>query len=275
MTSGTLASAALRFTLRGLAVFPLAPGTKVPPAGTNGLLDASTDADLARARWARNPNANIGAATGTASGIWVLDIDPPEGPKSLAALEVEHGPLPITVEAATPRSGSHFYWRWPEDGPEIRNSVGRIGLGIDVRGDGGSIVMPPSILADGRGYQWVRNGAGTFGDAPEWLVQAALPPPPPPRREPKPLTGDVSKYVAAAVAAELRDLGNAVSGTRNESLNRAAFALAGFVLAGALPEDWARAELERRALAIGLPTIEVRKTIESAFAAAQPRSLPE
>ena len=271
-----LASAAFRLTLRGLAVFPLAPGAKVPPAGSHGCHDATIDCDVARARWARTPTANIGAATGRKSGIWVLDVDPRHGgDMALAELEIEHGPLPLTIEASTPSGGRHLYWRWNAEEPEIRNSTARVASGVDVRGEGGSVVVPPSVLADGRGYRWVKNGARGFTDAPEWLVALALPPPPPARLDPKPLSGDVSAYIGAAVAAELRELEAAREGRRNDALNRASFALAGFVKAGALPEDWAQAQLEARAAAIGLPATEARRTIESGFAAAQPRSIPQ
>ena len=271
-----LASAAFRYALRGLAVFPLAVGAKVPPAGTHGLLDGMTDPDVTRARWMKTPRANIGAATGRKSGIWILDIDigPARGDKSLAKLEAEHGPLPRTIEASTPCGGRHLYWRWPANGPEIRNSAGRVGPGLDVRGEGGQIVLPPSVLSDGRGYRWVKNGARAFSDAPAWLVTLALPPPPPPRPDPKPLTGDVGCYVATAAASELTELENAAKGTRNDALNRAAFTLAQFVKAGALPAGWVQEQLETRAIGLGLPAIEARGTINSAFRAAQARDLP-
>ncbi len=271
-----LPSASLRFALRQVAIFPLAPGTKCPMKGSHGLRDATNDPDATRDRWQCTPRANIGAATGSRSGFWVLDVDLPDGPESLAALEAEHGPLPLTIAASTPRGGRHLYWRWAADGPEIRNSAGRIGPGIDVRGEGGSIVMPPSVLADGRCYRWVKNGAGTFADAPECLVKLALPPalPPSPRPEPKPPPADTARYVATAITAELQQLERAQEGTRNDQLNRSAFAIAGFVHAGAVPDDWARGELERRAVGIGLPTQQVRRTIDSAFKAARPRELP-
>ena len=60
-----LASAAFRYAFRGLAVFPLAVGAKVPLAGTHGCLDGMTDLDVTRARWEKTPHANIGAATGS------------------------------------------------------------------------------------------------------------------------------------------------------------------------------------------------------------------
>ena len=269
-----LQSASFRLALRRVPIFPLAPGSKIPVKGSHGLRDATDDSDVARARWKREPQANIGAATGSQSGFWVFDIDPPDGPDSLAALEAEHGPLPVTIEASTPRGGRHLYWRWPGAGPEIRNSASRIGTGLDVRGEGGSIVLPPSVLADGRCYRWVKTGAGTFADAPDWLVKLALPPPAPPRAEPKPPPDNIENYVAAAAASELAGLSAAQAGTRNDALNRAAFNLAQFVKADALPEDWTRGQLEAHAVGAGLSVIEARQTIESAFRAAQPRSLP-
>ena len=283
-----LASAAFRYALRGLAVFPLAIGAKVPPAGSHGCLDAMTDPDVTRARWMKVPRANIGAATGCKSGIWVLDIDigVAHGDESLAKIEAKYGPLPRTIEASTPRGGRHLYWKWAVDGPEIRNSAGRLGRkarsgrypypGVDVRGEGGSIVLPPSTLADGRGYRWVKNGVRTFADAPAWLVKLALPSPLPPRQKPKPLNGDVDRYCAAAITAELKCLAAAGNGQRNEQLNRSAYAVAQFVAAGTVPEGWAGGELEGAAVQIGRPVIEARRTIGSAFAAGlqNPRELP-
>ncbi len=105
-----LAAAAFRYALRRVPVFPLAPGSKRPIQGSHGLRDATDDSDVSRVRWQRTPRANIAAATGSRSGFWVLDVDMPDGPESLAALEVEHGPLPVTIEASTPRGGRHLYW---------------------------------------------------------------------------------------------------------------------------------------------------------------------
>ncbi len=269
-----LPAAAFRYALRRIPVFPLAPGSKRPIQGSHGLRDATDDSDVSRVRWQRTPQANIAAATGSRSEFWVLDIDMPDGSESLAALEAEHGSLPVTIEASTPRGGRHLYWRWSANGPEIRNSAGRIGKGLDVRGEGGSIVLPPSVLADGRGYHWVKTGASTFADAPDWLVKIVLPRPPAPRPEPKPPPADIENYVASAAASELSGLSAAQEGTRNDALNRAAFNLAQFVKAGALPEDWTRGQLEAHAVGAGLSIVEARRTIESAFRAAEPRSLP-
>jgi hypothetical protein len=269
-----LASAAFRLPLRGLAVFNLAPGTKKPILGSNGLLDASSDWDVARTRWAKTPRANIAVATGARSNIWVLDVDRQhDGHKALAELTARHGQLPLTVGVHTPSGGSHMWWRWPTDGRVIRNSAGRIGPGIDVRGEGGYVVAPPSRLRDGRRYAWVRGWFEVL-DAPDWLVDLALPPVPESPPEPKSITGDFDKYVAAAITDELKQLARAEAGARNDQLNRSAFSIGGFVRVGAVPEDWARDVLESRAVSIGLSARESRRTIESAFSAAQPREVP-
>ena len=269
-----LASAAFRLALRGKAVFPLAPGSKVPSAGTHGLRDASKEADVARARWAKKRHANIGVATGVQSGFWVLDIDPRHGgDKSFKELTGSRGKLPATVSVLTPSDGVHMWWRWSSSGAEIRNSAGRVGPGIDVRGAGGYCIAPPSVLSNGKRYRWTK-GANEIVPAPDWLVHLTLPPPPPPRPEAKPLNGKIDSYCAAAIADELRHLEQVGEGCRNDQLNRTAFAIAGFVLAGAVPEDWARSQLETRAIDRGLPAHEARRTIESAFKAAKPRELP-
>lgn len=271
-----LASAAFRYALRGVAIFPLVRGQKVPVRGSHGCRDGSTDCDVARARWKKWPGANIAAATGRPSGFWVLDVDAHhDGDRSLAELEAEHGKLPPTVQANTPSGGTHLYFNWPADGPKIRNSTGRIAPGIDVRGEGGSITLPPSQLADGRCYRWAANGVRGAAWAPAWLLALATPAVPSPRREPLPPPADTERYVAAAITSELNRLAETAAGQRNDQLNRSAFAIGGFVRAGLAPEDWARKELEARALAIGLPAIEASRTINSAFKAAQPRSLPQ
>ncbi len=270
----SLPAAAFRLAIRGVAVFPLSPRSKIPIAGTSGCRGASSDHDVVRAVWQKWPDANVGIATGPASGLWVLDIDGDEGCASLAKLEAEQGRLPTTVDVETPGGGRHLYWRWP-DGGGIRNSVSRIGPNLDIRGEGGSAVAPPSIHPNGGTYQWAAlNAHQGLVHAPEWLLTLARPPEPSPREPAKPLTGNVDRYVAAVAENELRALEGAPEGQRNHTLNRAAYSLAGFALAGALPEDWCWQQLESRALGLGLPLPETRRTIQSAFDAARPRELP-
>jgi len=268
-----LASAAPRLAQRGRAVFPLAEGAKKPMKATNGFHAASTDPVLARDRWREHPRANIGVATGSISGIWAFDVDRQhDGHKTLQGLCAKHDPLPTTVGVHTPSGGFHLWFKWPPGGIVIRNSAGRIGPGLDVRGDGGYVVAPPSRLSNGRSYTWFKDPVEIL-PAPTWLIKLALPPEPVKLREVKPLEGDVDNYVATAVADELRQLSRARDGTRNDTLNKTAFAIAGFVKGGYLPHDWAIAKLETVAVKIGLPQSEARATIRSAFIAASPREM--
>lgn len=115
-----------------------------------GLLDASRDPNVLAA-WFERERWNVGIATGAVSGIVVLDIDPRHGgEEALVALEAEHGPLPPTWRFLTGGDGEHIVFRHP--GGTVKNSAGRIGPGIDVRGDGGYIVAPPSLHISGRPY---------------------------------------------------------------------------------------------------------------------------
>ena len=121
------------------------------------------------------PNANVGIATG--DGLVVVDIDPRHGGDvALAALELEHGPLPETVTVDTGGGGVHYYFKEPA-GEKLRNSAGLIGEGIDVRANGGYVVAPPSVHPSGGVYNW-RAGHGpddlAVAELPRWILHRLL-----------------------------------------------------------------------------------------------------
>src|SRR3974390_2224924 len=157
---------AIALALKGLAVFPCRPQDK-RPATANGLKDATTDLDIIRQWWRQEPQFNLAVATGAVSGIFVVDIDGLDAEVVLRRLEAEHGGLPSTVEVITAR-GRHVYFRLPE--MLVRNSVGKIAPGIDVRGDGGYVLAPPSIHPSGRRYEWSVDCATALAVAPVWLI---------------------------------------------------------------------------------------------------------
>ncbi len=126
------------------------PG-KHPRTG-GGLHDASADPDQIRAWWRSRPDSNIGIRTGAESGLIVLDVDPDHGgDESLAQLEALQGPLPATVQQRTGGGGRHYLFQHP--GTPVRNRAG-FRPGLDVRGDGGYIVAPPSRHISGERYEW-------------------------------------------------------------------------------------------------------------------------
>lgn len=151
----TMLDAALDYAKRGLAVFPLAEGTKIPCI-QGGFTQATTDEEQIRLFWSTRPRCNIGIATGGMSnGLVVIDVDldndkGEDGYVTLNGWESEHGELPEGACATTPRGGMHLYF--VSDEP-YSSSVNK-DLGIDVRADGGFVVAPPSVREDGRQYEW-------------------------------------------------------------------------------------------------------------------------
>lgn len=141
------------------------------PTTKHGPKDASRNEIQIDHWWNRRPEANIGIRTGVNTGIVVIDVDPRHGgDESLAELVREHGELPATVEALTGGGGRHLVFKHP--GGTVRNRS-NMRPGIDVRGDGGYIVAPPSNHASGGQYRW-REGHGphemTPAEMPAWLL---------------------------------------------------------------------------------------------------------
>ena len=167
---------ALALAAHGFPVFACAPGTKVPAMpkaeGGRGCLDATVDQERIEAWWRRWPDANIAIATGKTH--WVLDIDGEAGAQTLTTLEDRHGALPSTIRIVTPSGGEHYWFR-PVAG--LRNSARRIGPGIDTRGDGGYVVVPPSVV-NGRRYTVSVDAGPAIAAAPDWLIGLARHPAP-------------------------------------------------------------------------------------------------
>lgn len=162
IASSAMELAAHSVLLNGWAVFPLKPRDKVPLTA-HGCLDASRCHEQVTSWWTRWPDANLGIATGNASGVLVVDVDGADGD---AALE-EYGTLGATVEARTGK-GRHLYFALP-DGVRLGNSARRLGPQLDTRGDGGYVVAPPSIHPNGHAYRWAP------GRSPDDIEITALP----------------------------------------------------------------------------------------------------
>lgn len=154
----TMKQWALAYANKGLAVFPLQPRGKTPLT-KNGCRDATTDRKQIEAWWTKYPNANIGIATGYISaGLFVIDLDIDEnkginGYDTLRSWENKHGKIPDTWQSITGRGGYHlFFWSLEP----VHNRVNLM-EGIDIRGEGGYIVAPPSIHPNGRKYEWEQS----------------------------------------------------------------------------------------------------------------------
>jgi Bifunctional DNA primase/polymerase, N-terminal/Primase C terminal 1 (PriCT-1) len=181
----------------GFKLFPTKNKTPVFPSWQS---KASGEQFVLRQRLGIYPDANWAVATGQASGIFVLDVDGTEGAESLRGLEGTHGKLPRTLRIRTGR-GEHVYFRWP--GHPVQNSVSRVADKLDVRGDGGYAICPPSIHENGNHYEFVDTSA-PIASAPDWLLELVTE-----EDVPAPITSNAP----------------IVEGTRNDSLFRQACAL--------------------------------------------------
>jgi hypothetical protein len=168
--AGEALAATLAYAGRGWPVFPCR-GKR--PHVKNGLHDAATDRLTVERWWTRIwPGANVAIRAGSESGLLVLDVDGEAGADALAALEREHAELGATVECLTGGGGRHLYFAHP--GGELRNSAGRLAPGLDVRGDGGYVIAPPSRHSSGGRYEWSVDGHPDElepAQAPAWLLE--------------------------------------------------------------------------------------------------------
>ena len=157
----TLADSAYELATLGFSVFPIKPKGK-SPLTQHGYKDASQDAAVIADWWTRWPNANIGIDCG-GSHILVLDIDGPEGARSMKELVGDNAD-PVTRTAKTGK-GWHLYFR--ENGKSYKNAV-KFRDGLDIRTAGGSVVAPPSVHESGTVYEWM--DLSPMADIPDWLA---------------------------------------------------------------------------------------------------------
>jgi hypothetical protein len=183
--SAGLRAAAVAYARRGWPVFPLHPivagrcGCGQPDCKAVGKHPVTrswqrsiASVDAAEAAWrGRLGQRGIGLACGPRAGCFGFDIDPRHGGvAALAQLVERHGRLPRTPVARSGSGGLHIYFAWPDSG-EVRNSEGKVGPGLDVRGVGGLMVLAPTLHASGNRYRWVvAPGDVNLAPAPAWLL---------------------------------------------------------------------------------------------------------
>jgi hypothetical protein len=262
------------------ARFPVRQGEA--PLGRRRLQAASKNPEQISAWWREFPHALIGVPTGAASGIFAVDLDGVAhgGPDGLVAwdkLTAGRAASP-TLRHETPNGGIHLVYRYDPQRP-VTNRRGALPEGVDVRGDGGYTIWPPSKLPDGRSWRVPENcETDAISDAPEWLYELLAETPATPPSSGK--SNGAGAYADAALADELAAVSSARRGQRNATLNKAAFSLGQFVAAQALSAPDVEARLYGAAQASGLAADDgersVRATIRSGLEAGQrqPRDIP-
>ena len=272
-----LVRSALSLAGRGWHVFPCVPGGKRPALRGSWQDHATTEPGRIHAWWGQEAY-NIGIACGP-SGLVVIDLDTrhhtaelsPAGSRStvagtdaLAALCAQHGqpcPLP-TYATGTPSGGCHLYHEVP--GSPVRNSAGWLGPHIDIRADGGYVIGDGSRIG-GRTYTaWDQRRPVPL---PDWLAGLLEDSHRPPTASAPTSVPHKTAYATAALHQETRLVATARPGTRNDTLNRAAFSLGQLVAAGLLPAPTVATALASAAERAGLPAEEARRTIRSGMTA--------
>ena len=167
----TLLDAALDYLRKGWSAIPMKG--KRPMVAWKPFQGGRAEESQIRQWFSASDPTGVGIVTGKISNIFVLDVDVgPEkaGQESLGRLQLDHGPLPDTLWVRTGGGGQHFYFRLPE-GVEVRNATDLEGYpGLDIRGDGGYVVAPPSKHESGCLYEWIDSVVQEPAEAPPWLI---------------------------------------------------------------------------------------------------------
>lgn len=132
------------------------------PRPGNGFHDATSDTSQIQRWWGMWPDANIGMPTGETTGVIVLDQDGEQGAISLKGKE-----LPPTPTARTGK-GTHRLYRHP--GGYVKSVTGLLD-GVDLKADGGYVILPPSLHQSGKRYEWIVPLDYGLADPPEWLLE--------------------------------------------------------------------------------------------------------
>jgi putative DNA primase/helicase len=294
-----IGDAALAYARLGVPVFPCSAETK-QPLTKGGFKAASTNPDQVASWWKEWPHAMIGMPTGNTSGVLVIDIDATGEAEAREQFERLHdrlGGLPACPVVRTPSGGMHLWFSWaPETALGNRANIlkaAKGAKGIDVRGEGGYVILPPSQRRDGLAYRWrddcglsdidppappqelvdliLRRDRHEFGATSVGLTSSSV--------SHHTMTDRERRYALAAFDAEIQTVENAGKGERNATLNTAAFSLGQLIGAGLLSETVVRTALESAAETCGLVKDDGRRSVQATIASGlndgmtQPRDL--
>jgi hypothetical protein len=244
--------AALDYADQGRSVVPVEPNSKIPAVRwARFQVERATESQIRR--WWDFADFNVGIVCGRISNLVALDVDVRAGgDMSLARLEAAHRPVG-GLEVSTP-GGAHRWFAHP--GGRIPNSTSTLGAGLDVKADGGMIVVPPSERPEGA-YRFGRLFDADVPPLPDWLARLLVGQEQPRtwRRAGRAPSG---RYLDAAVRGVVANLRATTEGDRNNMLFKAAVRVLELGAAAAIPA------VEQAAREIGLERDEIDETIASA-----------
>lgn len=240
-----LLESALELWRNGFSVIPAHPGSKRPLVPWIEYQSRRPTKEEIYRWWQQYPNANIGIVTGKISGVVVIDLDLDKGGNESGARIYEQAPTDLIVK--TGRGGYHLYYHYPEDVDHIPNRVGLL-PGVDIRADGGYVVVPPSVHSSGRLYEWTRHGE--------------------PGKLPPHLVGLLTSHASAERDGEEDSpkwLSDLLAGVKEGQRNDACARLCGYLIGKGMPKDVVLAIIRQwnEKNRPSLPDHEVVATVES------------
>ena len=268
--AGTAIGWASRLIVAGVNVIPIRPRDKRPAVATwkpyqdAPMIESFSADQLDRyvlSWWGGKRPHGLAALTGAYADLVVVDVDSPAAREAVVAM---CGEWPRTTEVSTAK-GSHLWFAHP--GNRVPNRVRVADVPLDVRADGGYVLVPPSIHPSGVRYRWER-WLWPPPQMPEALRELLWKKPIPlDQQNTRSVVHSANGYANAALEREAAAVVDAAVGMRNDTLNRAAFALARFCASGDLTAAVIADVLLAAATVAGLPTYEARATIASGFSA--------
>lgn len=287
LKTDTLLDAALEYASKGFAVLPLhfpiikngiaycscqqgsdCESIGKHPSTDHGVYDATCDVDQIKSWWLETPKANIGIATGIDSGFISVDCD------SLCVIDrADTLGLPLSPRVET-GNGQHIWLAHP--GFNVPNKI-KID-GFDFRGDGGLVVAPPSLHANGKRYRWLVSLETPLSACPEWLLELFKQQPQTQIETSEARTAISDQpYGLGALKKATNEIRSTTNGHRNNIFFKAVSQMAQLVAGGELTEATASFEMRDAGESIGLTSSEINKTFNSAWRSgvARPKSAPK
>lgn len=264
---------------RGWSMMPIKREEgKVPAVRWKEYQTSAPDETLIKKWFGREHKRNLGLITGKVSRVFVADTDTQDALDYLISRGIPNGPY---VQGSQPFK-RHYYFNLPSF--EVRNSASKIFAGLDIRGEGGYVVLPPSIHQNGSIYTWMTTPEESpIPNAPDWLLDELLVPEfvdlssaPVCLIEPQKRQGH-ERYAQAALAAELERVASAPDGQKHDQLFKSSAAIGSFVPHG----FWSEGDVEEMFFSAIAPRSKdkdgARKTIRDGIRKGMenPRRLPD
>jgi hypothetical protein len=281
LRAGSTLDAALVLARAGVPVFPVSSVGQKKPLNAHGVYSATIDPAVVGRDFHQHSNALIAVPMGRRTGMFAIDVDasPPhahDGVAAWQALEAKHGVTPTRIHM-TSSGGLHLLFRWPPERP-VGCTVNGLPKGVECKGEGGSIIFPPSER--GGGKYWVVSDVEP-AIAPPWLLDMVVPvrgtrPAIPQLYRRTKVDGEGSRYGLRALDNACAKLASAGPGERDSAVGENVLAIGSLAAGGELDEHHALQTLKQAGQSNPGSDANYYDKIQRAFESGKenPRSVP-